>query len=369
MIDNTKNAYTSTPSRSAALADWSAASLFKETKMTRCGCILHTVAMLTASIALLLTGIVISGGFDDETDQDLANMPVFSSSAHFTPSLMGDSRSGLPLQQRANTVKEKILQLEEIASNQHASVQHLSASNADLLRRIMAVEAWRTAGMGRATPIPHQTAMPAGMSGMAGMAAMPHLTQAGLTYIRWGRRTCPQHLRNITQIVYEGLAAGSLSSQPGSGSNTMCLPLTPTWGNFSDMREAGGQIFGAEYRFGPGDGFNVFENTGTGGRLSHRKVPCAVCHTRLASSVLMVPASTLCPLRWQQQYNGYLMSERFDHHKSQYICVDREAEASVLGSQLPREGLGLYPVEASCGALPCAPYMANRELTCSVCTI
>lgn len=204
---------------------------------------------------------------------------------------------------------------------------------------------------------------------MGGMPVPNSMAHVGLTYIRWGRRTCPNHLRNITRQVYEGLTAGSLSTQPGSGSNTLCLPLTPSWGNFSDLREAGAQIFGAEYRFGPAGGYNVFENTGMPGRLAQRKVPCSVCHTRMASSVLMVPASTLCPIGWQQQYRGYLMSERFDHHKSEYICVDADAEPAVLGSQLPREGLGLYPVEAGCGALPCGPYMQSRELTCTVCTI
>lgn len=183
-----------------------------------------------------------------------------------------------------------------------------------------------------------------------------------------GRR---QHLH--TQMVYDGVTAGALSQQPGSGAEPLCLPVHPTWGNFSDLPNHGGQIYGAEYRLGQVEGvYNVFENTLSPGRLNAQRVPCAVCRALRASSVLMVPGVNRCPIGWTQQYHGYLMSERSDSHKSQYVCVDHEAEPSRHGGAgmpgVVMEGMLLYPVEAMCGTLPCAPYVNHREMTCTVCT-
>ena len=176
------------------------------------------------------------------------------------------------------------------------------------------------------------------------------------------------------RLVYEGVAAGSWSNNVGNGANTLCLPIHPRWGNFSDLPNTGGRLHGAMYRLGTVEGtYNVFENTLQPGRLNQQTVPCSVCRTLQASTSLMIPGVTQCPVGWQFQYRGYLMSERFDHGKAEYLCVDADAEPSRHGGQnmpgvLP-EGMALYPVEAQCGSLPCAPYVMNREMTCVVCTI
>lgn len=174
------------------------------------------------------------------------------------------------------------------------------------------------------------------------------------------------------QLIYEGIVGGSMNGQSGGGANSLCLPLRPTWGNFSDLLDGGGRLFGAEYRLGHTEGsYNVFENTLMPGRLNMQKVPCALCQVRRASSVLMVPASLTCPLGWNRQYHGYLMSERAENQRSEHICVDHQAEISPHFRHNPAiqgEAMHLLPVEASCGSLPCAPYVSQREVTCVVCT-
>ena len=209
-------------------------------------------------------------------------------------------------------------------------------------------------GMGPRNPFqPHQP--------MQGPFQQPHMAVP------------PTMPRFPAQLVYEGVTAGSLSQQPGSGADPLCMPVHPSWGNFSDLHHHGGQIYGAEYRLGQHENvYNVFENTLLEGRLNRQRVPCAVCRVVRMSSVLMVPGINRCPTGWHQQYHGYLMSERYDSHKSQYICVDHAAEESRHGGGgMPgntMEGMQLYPVEAMCGTLPCAPYVNHREMTCTVCT-
>ena len=63
----------------------------------------------------------------------------------------------------------------------------------------------------------------------------------------------------------------------------------------------------------------------------------------------------------------YLMSEQHNHGKATYECVDKDTE-SVPGSHTSTGGGLFYHVEASCNGLPCPPYVAEKELTCAVCT-
>ena len=197
-----------------------------------------------------------------------------------------------------------------------------------------------------------------GLGPMPGMPGMP------MTRPHGGNRG------NAAQLLYEGVAGGSQRNQNGGGANMMCLPLTPTWGNYSDLLEGQARLSGAEYRLGQAEGsFNVFENTQFAGRLNLQKVPCAICQVRRASSVIMIPASLTCPIGWLKQYHGYLLSER--DQRSEFVCVDHQAEPSPHYRFMPgmqNEGMTLYPVEASCGSLPCSPYVSQREVTCVVCT-
>lgn len=191
------------------------------------------------------------------------------------------------------------------------------------------------------------------------------------TYIRWGRRDCPDS--NDTEKIYDGVAVGSLSAQRGNGANLMCLPRRAHWNHFSEEHGQGSMLHGAVYRLGVTleRTYNVFEGSAHEGRLNNHIVPCAVCRVVRATAMLVMPGTTQCPENWQRQYRGYMMSDRSTSHKSSHVCVDARAERAIHSRPGwgPREGLSLTPVEVKCGSLPCQLYRDNRELTCSVCTM
>ena len=180
----------------------------------------------------------------------------------------------------------------------------------------------------------------------------------GAVYVRWGRTTCP----NITgtELVYTGRAAGSHYSNKGGGSNFQCLVEDPENFDFGRMSARASYMYGAEY-----------ETTGnvplSNRRLQNENVPCAICYVSSRATVLMVPGKYSCPPRWTREYYGYLMSERYNHYRSTYECVDAEPEG-VPGGGDNDNGALFYHVEPRRGSLPFPPYRAEKEITCAVCT-
>ena len=92
----------------------------------------------------------------------------------------------------------------------------------------------------------------------------------------------------------------------------------------------------------------------------------------------MIPGRTTCPNGWTSEYFGFLMSSRHDHRRTEYICMDRDAESAITGSQANEDGALFYPVEVRCydpdpdkrqGGLPCDKFPDGNELTCVVCTM
>ena len=62
------------------------------------------------------------------------------------------------------------------------------------------------------------------------------------------------------------------------------------------------------------------------------------------------------------------MTERYTHARNAvYECVDKNAE-TVPGSSTNINGALFYHVIGTCTGLPCAPYIANKAITCVVCT-
>ena len=45
---------------------------------------------------------------------------------------------------------------------------------------------------------------------------------------------------------------------------------------------------------------------------------------------MMQPGSTICPLGWSREYQGYLASSEQGATKSEFICLDRDAEAGAF---------------------------------------
>ena len=198
-----------------------------------------------------------------------------------------------------------------------------------------------------------------GMKGEMGVEGPPGpqgLAGGGTVYIRWGRTTCPSVPG--TELVYEGIAAGSLYSQKGGGSNRLCLPMEPKYGAYKPGVQSYSPLHGSEYQT---HGNFPIPNT------YNHNVPCAVCSVTRRSRILVVPARNDCPSMWTLEYSGYLMGEYYNHNRNTFECVDKDAE-SIPGSTSNVNGALFYAVEANCDGIPCPPYDPQKELTCAVCT-
>ncbi|XP_045170141.2 uncharacterized protein LOC123532676 [Mercenaria mercenaria] len=196
------------------------------------------------------------------------------------------------------------------------------------------------------------------------IAKLEAASGSGSSYVRWGRTTCPG---NGTDIVYSGyMGTASNDFKVGTGSNYLCLSEKPQWDHYEDSIESLGKIAGVEYQFvnHRGNGASNF----FGYNVYNDNAPCAVCHTRRSSSI-MIPGRMDCYSGWTKEYNGYLVSGWVGQsHDSEFICLDRRPE-TVVGGKTDDDEARLFFVEAVCGkSLECPPYIHGRELTCVVCS-
>ena len=170
------------------------------------------------------------------------------------------------------------------------------------------------------------------------------------TYVRWGRTTC----RQGAHIVYSGIMAGSFYSHSGGAANPLCLPHTPTYGAPITART---HIYGAEYE------------TPDTPSLNNHNVPCALCVTNGRTTTFMVPAINVCPPGSTTEYSGYVMGGHYGHHRQEMLCVDKDPE-SLPGSASNTNGYLLYNVGIATGyGIPSPPYVRDRGLSCSVCSL
>ena len=167
-----------------------------------------------------------------------------------------------------------------------------------------------------------------------------------------------------TELVYEGLMAGSLFTHQGGGANYVCAAggadaeyhPEATTVNLGDAI-----LYGTEYETREGQ---VLSD------LFNHNAPCAVCEVSSRSKQIMIPGRYTCPDTWKVEYNGWLMSEslKFNNHRTMHICLDKTPE-TVIGRAANTAGAYLYHVEADCGSgLSCPNYDGTKELSCVVCT-
>ena len=196
-----------------------------------------------------------------------------------------------------------------------------------------------------------------GTSGPQGPAGPPGPRSGGVTYVRWGKSSCP----NVagTELIYAGRVGGTFFNKPGGASNHLCMPEKPEYTlSYTTGSQSYSEVHGAEYQF---------PIIGT----HDHNVPCAICFASTRVGVLMIPARTSCPTGWTREYYGYLMSEGqpwADHGRTSFECVDKDQE-SVPYSENKTHGALFYHVEANCNGIPCPPYNNYKELNCVVCTI
>ena len=158
-------------------------------------------------------------------------------------------------------------------------------------------------------------------------------------------------------MVYSGITVGEDYHYQGGGVNYLCLPEEPEYLSSSFNKNiAAAFLCGTEYQM------PIMSTVST-----DQNAPCAVCYTSTKSVQIMIPAKITCPNTWATEYIGYLMTERYNHNRKDFICVDREADA-IPGSGADTGGATLHPVASTCNGIPCPPYVTNKYITCVVCT-
>ncbi|XP_072019230.1 short-chain collagen C4-like [Amphiura filiformis] len=196
---------------------------------------------------------------------------------------------------------------------------------------------------------------------------------AGVTYIRWGRTTCPE----TAELVYSGVAGGakgaSLDSAPnsgagpdvpGGGSNYLCLPSKPQLRqSVSGIQDTRARIYAVNYRSG---------DPGALRKRHHHGAPCAFCQSREGrSQSFMMPATTQCPTGWTKEYDGILAAARWNHPRTEHVCLDRNLESTGKTESDDNRAPISYFFEIEVGkdsGFPSA-YKPGDDLGCAICTM
>ena len=190
-------------------------------------------------------------------------------------------------------------------------------------------------------------------------------TSGGATYIRWGRTVCPNETG--TELVYNGIAAGSLYTNAGGGANYICMANGDDVEYHDEATTANlniATVLAVEYRMQGGQALD---------HLLDYTVLCAVCAVSTRSAQVMIPGRLTCPDTWTVEYTGWLVADRNNHNRAMFICLDKTPEATIktpTALQGATTSALMHHIEAACSStgLPCPPFDATKELSCVVCT-
>eukprot|EP00164_Ancoracysta_twista_P003890 GFYU01005216.1.p1 GENE.GFYU01005216.1~~GFYU01005216.1.p1 ORF type:complete len:932 (-),score=275.76 GFYU01005216.1:86-2881(-) len=177
----------------------------------------------------------------------------------------------------------------------------------------------------------------------------------GTSFVHWGRKLCPEG----TDLVYAGQVAGSHYTHAGSGANLVCMnpthKATPIESSTADQN--GGLLYRTEY-----ETHHSVNGVVELGKFHDHEVPCAVCIAQRPS--FMQPGRDDCPHNYEVEYNGYIMSDRYNHNKSTYNCMNAYPE--TRGDAGNANGALMYTVEAR--SATSSQYELGREVMCAQCS-
>ncbi|CAG2244672.1 unnamed protein product [Mytilus edulis] len=112
-------------------------------------------------------------------------------------------------------------------------------------------------------------------------------SNAGVTYIRWGKPSCPKGV----DIVYTGQVGGNQYTHKGGGVNYLCLPNDPENGHHQSYDND--QVHGGEYKLDA-----KTKPSGWSESMGDKEIPCAVCYQKRRSAVMMIPGRQTCYKGW-----------------------------------------------------------------------
>jgi len=200
------------------------------------------------------------------------------------------------------------------------------------------------------------------------LSAASTTLQRRAVYTRWGSKTCPMG----SKLIYSGFMSTSLYSHTGSGYNMLCMHPSPQMpSGYDAANNDGALLYGVEY-----------ENTGAIDRHHDYDAACAVCQWGAGGSVYVewgnaesrdnpsTPKTCGNPAH-EMIYTGLIMSEKYDHRKGEFICVDLERDyvGEAAQSDDNHNGGLLYTTEMEQGSADEYAYPHDREVGCTVCGI
>ena len=134
----------------------------------------------------------------------------------------------------------------------------------------------------------------------------------GVSYIVWGKQYCPNG-----QTLYSGVIGGNTVTHSAGGSNQLCLPDSPKYGQYTSGAQQRGLIYPGKY-----DTSSYTSLSRVHGKLAR----CAACYNSGSSTSIMIPATISCPRGWNQEYYGYLMAQPdvrgYYRYIRMYSCID-----------------------------------------------
>lgn len=188
------------------------------------------------------------------------------------------------------------------------------------------------------------------------VCALKQASQPRTVFTRWGRQAC-----GLGTEIYRGWVGSGHYNNQGSGGSQQCMPYSPAYnpgGSTADNNRA--RIFFTEYQTS-GYGIPSFN------ALHDQEVPCAVCMVT-GHVAEMFPATRACPSGWTELYEGWVMAEHYTHvHTSEFICVDRNAQAASGSNGGNQDGNLLYPTEIENPIN--SNYKQDMEVPCTVCSL
>lgn len=182
-----------------------------------------------------------------------------------------------------------------------------------------------------------------------------------VTLVRYGRNECPP-LKGVTSLSQGRTTIDYGETKP----RYKCSALdevssnvqTPEFLHFPGLRMMGSR-YSVKYRVKHHSPFKSKE-------LHGAEVPCVTCLSLHVESMLMLQGVSECPEDWELAYEGYVMSENWNHIRSDNICVDKKAE-KLTAPHYDGMTATLSTVEASCHGKSCGTELEDRSLKCVVC--
>ena len=102
--------------------------------------------------------------------------------------------------------------------------------------------------------------------------------------------------------------------------------------------------------------------------LHKSEVPCVTCILPHVETALMLQGVSECPEDWKVVYEGYVMSENWNHIRSDNVCVDKEAK-KLEAPHFDGMTATLSNIQAKCHGKACGTDMDNVFVKCIVCAL